>query len=158
MKCPLQAVKWFLLCPPSKIILFAPLVLFYNQFYKRKSTVIVQVCVTVQWLCTQHCRLRNTVALHVWAFICVVEISVMMSIVNLCCANSLWYYMYLYHFLYHYAICVYKHLASNSIQTIVGSNLNVLGGLSNLRSFGTSLSSGVDVDNNGYNGMVLVYV
>ena len=46
----------------------------------------------------------------------------------------------------------------NSAQTIVGSELNVMGGLSSLRSFGTSLSSGVDVDNNEYNGMIIVMI
>ena len=37
------------------------------------------------------------------------------------------------------------------LQTIVGSSLN-LPQLSGLRSFGASLSSNVDVDNNGFNG------
>jgi len=41
------------------------------------------------------------------------------------------------------------------VQTIVGTSLN-LPQLTELKSFGSSLSSGIDVDNNGYNGKQVI--
>ena len=38
------------------------------------------------------------------------------------------------------------------MQVIRGSDLSLTAGLSGLRGFGTSLASGVDVDDNSYNG------
>ena len=44
-------------------------------------------------------------------------------------------------------------------QTIVGSSLNLPQlAMAGLRSFGSSLSSGIDVDSNGYNGELNYYV